>query len=158
MRKILITIDGSPNALKAVDYMSKTLCSCKEFQITLFHVLPSIPAGFWDDGHILSEKEKKERHDVVEIWMSNQAAKLEPVFKEAKQILLDSGVKEEAIILKSISHSTDTADSIIEEAGTGGYDLLVISRSGHSNVKHRMGSVTERVVRLGAGITITTVE
>lgn len=158
MRKILIAIDGSPNALKAVGYMSKTLCSCKEFRITLFHVLPNIPAGFWDDGHILTEKEKKERHDVVEKWMSNHASKLEPVFNEAKQILLNAGVKDEAIILKSMSHSTDTADSIVEEARTGGYELLVMSRSGHSNVKHRMGTVTEKVVRLGAGITISMVE
>jgi len=45
MRKVLVAIDGSDNALKAVDYVSQQFCG-EDVRIMLFHVLPFIPTEF----------------------------------------------------------------------------------------------------------------
>ncbi|HMK74581.1 MAG TPA: universal stress protein [Thermodesulfobacteriota bacterium] len=54
MRKILIVIDGSEGALKAVDYAGKQFTGMGDLQITLYHVSPGVPPELWDDGHILN--------------------------------------------------------------------------------------------------------
>jgi nucleotide-binding universal stress UspA family protein len=157
MEKILIAIDGSDYALKAVDYVSKHF-SGKDLQIMLFHVLPYVPAEFWDDGHILTEQERKTRKDVVDKWLSNQTLKLQPIFSAASKILTGSGIQKDIISTKWISDSTDVAGSILEEARRGGYDTLVVGRFGHGSNKNRLGTVTEKLVRQGAGITLCIVE
>ncbi len=157
MRKLLIAIDGSDYALKAVDYVSKQFCG-EDVQTTLFHVLPFLPTEFWDDGHILTEEEKKARKVVIDKWLSNKRLQLDPIFSAAKKVLTDSGIKEERISTKWISDSTDIADSILEEARTGDYRTLVVGRCGHSDVKNRLGTVTERLIKQGAGIALCIVE
>ena len=157
MRKVLLAIDGSDNALKAVDYVSQQFCS-EDVRIILFHVLPFVPAEFWDDGHILTAEEKKARKDVVDKWLSNQRSKLDPIFSAAKNVLTAMGINEDRISTKWISDATDIATSIIEEARTGDYQTLVIGRYGHRNTKNRMGTVTEKLIRLGAGTTLCIVE
>jgi len=157
MKKILIAIDGSAYALQAVDYVSKHFGG-EDLQIMLFHVLPYVPAEFWDDGHILTEEERKTRKDVVDKWLSNQTLKLEPIFDAASKILIGSGIQEDRISAKWISDSTDVAGSILEEALSGGYDTLVVGRCGYGSNKDRLGAVTEKLVRQGSGITLCIVE
>ena len=63
MKKILVAIDESEYALKAVDFAAMLLGGLGDVQITLFHVLPDFPPMFWDDGHILDEKERAYRNE-----------------------------------------------------------------------------------------------
>ena len=158
MRTILIAIDGSEYALRAVNYISKQFCGCDDVRITLFHVLPYIPVEFWDDGHILTEEERKARKSIVDKWLSNQTLKLDPIFGEAKTFLVNAGFREDQITTKWIPDSTDAAKSIAEEVVTGGYQTLVMGRRGHSHPKQPLGSITERDVRQGAGTTVCIVE
>jgi nucleotide-binding universal stress UspA family protein len=157
MRKVLVAIDGSDNALKAVDYVSQQFCG-EDVRIMLFHVLPFIPTEFWDDGHILTQEEKNARRGVVDKWLTNQRSKLDPIFSAAKKLLTARGINEDRISTKWISDATDIAASILEEAGTGDYQTLVIGRCGHCNIKNRMGSVTEKLIRQGAGTALCIVE
>lgn len=159
MRKILVAIDGSPCALRAVDYTARQFSGLVDVQIMLFHVLPYVPAVFWDDGHILSGKEKEVREKIVERWLSAQAARLEPLFREAVELLLKRGIPEQQITARSVSDSSDTASSILEEARTGGYQTVVMGRCGHSQTERRLtGSVTAKVLAHGAGAAVCVVE
>lgn len=72
MKKILIAIDNSAGSLKALDYVGRQFSRRKDVQITLYHVLLGEPPEFWDDGHILTEEEKKARKDVIEKWSANK--------------------------------------------------------------------------------------
>ena len=157
MKKVLIAIDGSDCALKAVDYVSRQFCG-EDVRIILFHVLPFVPTEFWDDGHILTAEEKKIRQGVVDKWLSNQRLKLDPIFSAAMKVLTSSGIKEDSISTKWVSDSDDAAASIIEEARSGDYETLVIGRCGHRDLKNRMGNVTEKLIRQGAGTTLCIVE
>jgi len=159
VNKMLIGIDGSDCAKGAVEYVGRQFAANRDLRISLLHVLPYPPAPFWDDGHILSEAEKALRNQVIEKWLANQRAKLEPLFKEAAEILISQGIKPEQIEKKSISDSTDIAESILEETRDGGYQTLVLGRCGLSASKRfLMGSVTTKIINHGAGIAICVVE
>ncbi len=159
MNKMLIAIDGSECSKGAVEYVGRQFSANRDLRISLLHVLPYPPAPFWDDGHILSEVEKVSRNQVIEKWLSNQRAKLDPLFKEAVEILISLGIKPEQIEKKSISDSTDVAESILEEARDGGYQTLVLGRCGLSASKRfLMGSVTTKIINHGAGLAICVVE
>ena len=72
MKKMLIAIDESPNALKAVEYAAQQFGVNRDIEIGLVHVLPNLPAIFWDEGHILSDGEKQDRKKVVDKWVADQ--------------------------------------------------------------------------------------
>jgi nucleotide-binding universal stress UspA family protein len=159
MNKILIAIDGSRCSRRAVEYIGRQFSGNGEIRITLLHVLPYPPAPFWDDGHVLSDAEKSARNYVIEKWLINQRAKLEPLFQEMAEVLLGKGIGPEQIEKKSISDSTDVAESILEEVRDGGYQTLVLGRCGLSASKRfLMGSVTTKIVNHGSGIAICIVE
>jgi len=99
------------------------------FEIELVHVLPNLPAMFWDEGHILSKDEKHDREKVVDKWIADRKAKMAPAFKKAIDTLTSKGFKPAQIATKSISDSTDVAESILEEAKDGGYQTIVMGRA-----------------------------
>jgi len=160
MKKILVAIDESENALKALDFAATLLEGSGDVQITLFHVLPDFPPMFWDDGHILDEQERAARNQVIEKWKENQQLKLGPIFKEALDLLEKRGVKKDRVDTKSQVESLDVvADCILEEARTGGYQMLVIGRHGYSKTRRLiMGSVTSMVITNGSGLAVCVVE
>ncbi len=159
MRKLLIAFDGSDCGLSAVDYVGMQFSGLSDITITIFHVLPNIPPNLWDDGHILSHGEREERKRVVEKWLENQRLRMEPLFAKAKQTLIDRGIKSDQIATKTKSDVADVADSILEEARTGGYTTLVVGRCGLTH-KERFftGSTTTAIINRGAGLAICIVE
>ena len=159
MKKMLIAIDDSKNAMKAVEYAGQQFSGIGDLQITLVHVLPNLPAIFWDEGHILSEQEKAERKKVVDKWLADRKSKMEPMFRMAIEVLIGTGIKAQHIQTKSISDSTDVALSILEEARDGGYHTIIVGRRGAAEGKHTLiGSVASRIINQGSGIAVTVVE
>lgn len=159
MKKIVIAIDGSKCAAKAVDYAGRMFSGIDDLKITLLHVLPYLATSLWDDGHILTEEERQARQEVVNVWIKNQQAKTDPIFRAAVEGLTSSGIKPGQIETKTISDSADVAESILEEARDGGYDALVVGRCGLTAAKRvLMGSVTTEIINRGAGTTICVVE
>ncbi len=159
MKKMLIAIDDSKNAMKAVEYAGQQFSGIGDLQITLLHVLPNLPAIFWDEGHILSEQEKADRKKVVDKWLADRKAKMEPIFRMAIEALIETGIKAQQIQMKSISDSTDVAQSVLEEARDGGYQTIIVGRRGAAGGKHTLiGSVTSRIINQGSEMAVTVVE
>jgi len=159
MKKLLIAIDDSPNSSKAVEYVAQQFSGTGELEIGLVHVLPNLPAIFWDEGHILSAEEKQDRKKVVDKWLTDRKVRMEPVFKKAVYALTSKGINPRQITTKSLSDSTDIAESILEEAKDGGYQTIVLARRSISSGKHMlMGSVTSKIVTFGSGVAVTIVE
>lgn len=59
MKKMLIAIDDSQSAMKAVEYAGQQFSGIGDLQIVLFHVLPNLPAIFWDEG--ISSQNRRRR-------------------------------------------------------------------------------------------------
>ncbi len=157
MNKILIALDDSKNAMKSVEYAADQFGRTSDTQVSLVHVLPNLPAIFWDEGHILSEDEKRERQKVVDKWLISQKAKMEPLFNKATGLLTAKGFLPSNIQTKFLSDSTDTADSILEEARDGSYRTIVLGRSHHSP-KYVLGTVAGKIASHGSGMVVTIVE
>jgi len=159
MKTMLIAIDDSKNAMKAVEYVAAQCKGAQDLQIGLVHVLPNLPAIFWDEGHILSDNEKSERKRVVDKWLEDRRTKMDPVFRKATDILKEAGITADQIRTKSISDSTDVADSLLEEARNEGYQTIVVGRRGLSEGKRLLvGSVTSKIITQGSGLAVTIVE
>ncbi|HYA88562.1 MAG TPA: universal stress protein [Nitrospirota bacterium] len=155
MKKMLIAINDSASAMKAVEYAAEQFAA-DSIQIGLVHVLPNLPAIFWDEGHILSDDEKRDRKKVVDKWLDVQRGKIEPLLKKAVEVLNSRGIPSSRILTKFVSDSTDVADSIIEEARDGGYETIVVGRFQHSP-KNALGTVSQRIATLASGLTVTIV-
>ena len=155
MKKILVAIDGSEGALKAVDYVGRQFAGTADMQITLFNVSPGIPPELWDDGHILSEEEKADRKKVLDKWLNNQRLQLESVFQPAVETLTKRGIEAKQTKTKSASDTVrNTPECILAEAKTGGYLTLVIGRCGLHRTAHTLlGSTVNRILNDGAEIT-----
>ncbi len=159
MKKMLIAIDDSKGAAKAVEYVGKQYSGVSDLTITLVHVLPNLPAIFWDEGHILSDQEKKDRQKVVDNWLEKQKQKIDPVLQAAADALTAKGIKTGQITTQFISDSIDAAESILETARDGGYQTIIVGRRGITEGRHLMlGSVTSKLINLGAGVAICVVE
>jgi len=159
MKKMLIAIDDSPNASRAVEYVAHQFAGVADLEIEIVHVLPNLPAIFWDEGHILSDEEKQDRKKVVDKWLADRKARMGPVFEKAIDALTAKGISPRQITTKSLSDSTDVAESILEEAKDGGYQTIVVARRGIVTGNHLlMGSVTSKIMTRGSGVAVTIVE
>jgi nucleotide-binding universal stress UspA family protein len=159
MRKVLVAIDDSPSAMKAVEYVAQQFAGIKDLEVGLVYVLPNLPAIFWDEGHILSEEEKKERRKVVDTWLGGRKAMMEPVFQKSVRTLVEKGMPAGQIKTKFISDSTDAAESLLEEAKDSGYQTIVLGRRNNSEGKlFLMGTVANKIVMQGSSVAVTIVE
>jgi len=130
--KVLVTLDTSEEAMRAVDYVGAML-EGTDWQITLFHVI----RGFED-----WLAELKEDYE--------QAAKaISTVFEEASARLEKVGLKRDRIFTKIVSGMTSRAEAIFLEAKNGGYGTIVVGRTGLSRVEEFfMGRVSSKVMQL----------
>ena len=159
MRKILVAIDGSKHSSRVIEYCGKQFSGMSDLSLTLFHVLPNLPARFWEEGHILTGGEMTARRVVADKWLINEKLATEPMFQSAIEILTRAGIDRERIETKTIYDSTNEVASILEETRDGGYLTLVLGRYGLSWIdEHVLGSTTGKIIHRGAGLAICVVE
>jgi len=119
--KILVAIDGSEGALKAVDYVGRQFAGTADMQITLFNVSPGVPPELWDDGHILSEEENADRRRYLISGSTIRDLSFNP-FSSLPSRRLQKRDRTKQIETKSASETVkNTPECILAEAKTGGY-------------------------------------
>ncbi|MFC1820530.1 universal stress protein [Thermodesulfobacteriota bacterium] len=153
-RKILVAIDDSENAMRAVDYISKVFT--KDHEITLFSVLldtaticdmnsPELIPYFTSQQTIFCSLEDKKK-ELVDLAL-----------EKAKELLMGSGFDETLITTKVEIKKRGVARDIIDEANQG-YDTLVIGRRGISGLKEFfLGSVSHKVLNTVKDLSIVLV-
>ncbi len=158
MAKILIALDSSEGAWRAVEYVGKTFGKAPEVQVTLLHVLSGLPPAFWDDGHVLQEKEREARQRLVASWQKEQEKNWQDLVGKAEQLLVKAGVAKGAVSSKFKPKYYDVSDDILDEAKTGGFDTIAMGRRGLGKAKSLLlGSVTRKVVDNAKGIAVAIV-
>lgn len=157
--KILIALDSSEGAWRAVEYVAEAFGQTPGVQITLLHVLSGLPPAFWDDGHILAEKEKESRQRLVAGWQQEQEKKWQGLVKKAHDRLTKAGVAKDAVVNKFKPKYYDVAEDILNEAETGSFDTIVMGRRGLGMAKALLlGSVTNKVVQNAKSCAVNIVE
>lgn len=156
--KVLIALDSSPGAWGAVEYAAEAFSQTPGVQVMLLHVLSGLPPAFWDDGHILEEKEKASRQGLVASWQKEQEKKWQDLEKKAHNRLIKAGVAKDAVVNKFKPKYYDVAEDILNEAETGRFNTIVMGRRGLGKAKALiLGSVTNKVVQNAKGRAVTIV-
>jgi nucleotide-binding universal stress UspA family protein len=158
MAKLLIALDSSAGAWRAVEYVAKAFGRTPGVEVTLLNILSGLPPSFWDDGHVLKDKEQEARKQLVAGWQQDQEKKWQDLVNQAHQHLAAAGLAQGAVANKFKPKYYDVADDIIDEAQTGGYDTIVMGRRGLGMAKSLLlGSVTRKVVDGAKGCAVTIV-
>ena len=123
---VLLAVDGSENAARAVDYVGKLLGG-SDYAARFIHVIRS------DNPEYVSERKME----------------MNGVFDEAKSVLMESGFDPDRITTKIITGARSRAAAVVQEAKQEGYGTIVVGRRGLSRVKDfLMGRVSNKLIHL----------
>jgi nucleotide-binding universal stress UspA family protein len=139
-REILVAMDGSPGAMKAVDYVADLFGGSNK-EVILFHAMRHLGFPFMMTGDA-SRMKKIEKM----FWSEDQEV-MEQVFKDAKARLFKAGFKAAQVRTKIIKGVTSRAVSLTGKAITNVYGTLVVGRTGVSQVdEFNIGRVCNKVI------------
>jgi nucleotide-binding universal stress UspA family protein len=143
--RVLIAIDNSENALRAVDHAGFML-SGTDNPVTLFHTMRHL-------RRFVPQEVLDEAPELEELWKTKAGQEIEPFMKKAKEVLLQAGLNESQINTKVVDGSRSPASDILDEARSNGYGTIVMGRRGITGVKEFfMGSVSSKVLRSSTGM------
>ncbi|MBW1835417.1 MAG: universal stress protein [Deltaproteobacteria bacterium] len=139
-KKVLIGVDSSENALRAVEHAGFML-SGTDCQVTIFHTIRSI-------GRFIPLEVLNEVPEIEELWRNKAGQEITSYIEASKAILLEAGLAEDQISISVVDGSRSAANDIFDEANAGDYGTIVIGRRGISMIKEFfMGSVSSKVLR-----------
>jgi nucleotide-binding universal stress UspA family protein len=157
--KVLIALDSSAGAWRAVEYVAEAFGRTLGVNVTLLHILSGLPPAFWDDGHILGDREKASRQRLVDSWQMNQEKKWQDLVKKANDLLTRAGIPPDMVVNRFKPKYYDVAEDILNEAKAGAFDSIVMGRRGLGMAKSvLLGSVTQKVVQNARGCAVTIVK
>jgi nucleotide-binding universal stress UspA family protein len=154
-KKILVALDDSENALRAVEFVSRTFTP--DHEITLFSVLQDMTALYEHYSPELTPYFLTQRDAFTSIDDKKKDL-IEEAAEKAKDLLLKAGFEEKNIILKIEQQKKGIARDIIDEASSG-YDAIVMGRRGLSSFTgFILGSVSQKVLHSAKNISIVVVD
>lgn len=160
--KILVAVDDSTHAARALRYVGTLLRDARDVQVTLFHVLKPVPRGLLEHGGAEDpEAENRLAHDLRKeqaCWTLSESLMKYPILTDALEVLGRSGFPLDRVTLK-FGYKDDIARNILEEARNGGYGTIVVTRHGSNGLKRFFsGGITDRLLRNATGFTLWVVE
>jgi nucleotide-binding universal stress UspA family protein len=139
-KRVLIAVDSSENALRAVDHAGFML-SGTDCPVTIFHTMRNL-------RRFVPQEVLDEAPELEELWKTKAGQEIEPFMKKAEEMLVKAGISESQISKKIVDGSRSAANDILEEARKNGYGTIVMGRRGISGVQEFfMGSVSSKVLQ-----------
>ncbi len=150
-KKVLVCVDSSENALRAVDHAGFML-SGTDCLATLFHTVKHL-------RHFVPMEVLEGAEELQQFWKSKAGEQISPYMEKAREMLLNAGLTEEQIVTKVTDGSRSVADDILKEARDNEYGTIVLGRHGRSMMQGFIfGSVTNKVLHQSAGLAIWIVQ
>ena len=157
--KVLIALDSSEGAWRAVEYVADAFGGTPGVQVTMLHILSGLPPAFWDDGHVLNDQERESRQRLVGNWQKDQEKQWQGLVNKAYNLLTDAGIAKGAVANKFKPKYFDVAEDILQEAEEGKFDTIVMGRRGLGMARSvLLGSVTQKVVQTAKNCAVTIVK
>jgi nucleotide-binding universal stress UspA family protein len=153
--KVLACLDGSEGSMLSLSHLAGVLDTSKSLEITLFHAVHAFQ-GFRKFMHeVFSSQGDKAAIERMHSELDKAAALMEPSFDKARATLISRGVNPALINQKVARGASNPAHAIIEEAEDGGYDTILVGRTGLSKVEGSiMGRVSNRVSHMAKDKTV----
>lgn len=137
-QKVMLAVDGSESALKAVDHAAFMLTGNTEVKITLIHVTPKLrdycTIEFDENGEMIE--------DVI---TSGDKKCVDSFYTHAQKKFVDAGLNESQIEIKEVESKLSIGKTIVESAQKEGCGTLVVGRRG-ANDSFFMGKVSRYIL------------
>jgi len=144
--KILLGLDASKEAMRAVDYTGAMLGG-KNVAVTLMHIVRGRNI-FKHEANLFSAAEQEE-------LLHEGQKNIEPVFDEARQRLINEGLEADKIDTWTITDFSSRAEALVQKARGKDYGTIVVGRKGLSNIaEFSMGRVCRKVIQMSTGIAV----
>jgi nucleotide-binding universal stress UspA family protein len=147
-RNILIAVDESDNARRAVSYVADLLGGVAGFRVTLLHVVPAPEEDYFP------QNEEKER------WLANYRGRIEKVLAEYRHLLTDAGFPDDHVEVRSpMRYCPSMSECILLESPETQYGTIVIGRQGLSRKEEFLfGSISSKIVHHARNCAVWIVE
>jgi nucleotide-binding universal stress UspA family protein len=129
--KILVGLDSSDGAMRAVDYLSTMVSAYVE--VTLYHAVRAL------DEEIFRKAEES----------------MKSVFEEATSRLENAGFRRNQITTRAATGVLSRAGALVQYGLKGGYGTIVLGRRGLSEVEEfSMGRVSNKVIHMAKALAV----
>ena len=147
-KNILIAVDESENARRAVSYVGQFLAVIKGFKVLILHVIRQPEEDYFATS---SEKDQ---------WLDQYKLKVDAMLKDYRQILIRAGFAPEDVSVRStLRYCPSLAECILAERDQTGYSTIVVGRQGLSRSEEFLfGSVSSKIVNHARDCTVWVVE
>ncbi len=147
-RNILIAVDESENARRAVTYVGKLLGGIKGFKVTVLHVI-SAP----EDDYFPTDNDKEK-------WYNEYSIQVDKMLNTYRAILIDEGFSPDDVLARSTTrYCPSMAECILAETDNTEYSSLVVGRKGVTYKEEFLfGSVSGKIVRTAKNCTVWVVQ
>jgi nucleotide-binding universal stress UspA family protein len=147
-KNILIAVDESENARRAVLYVAQLLEGAEGFRVTILHVINEPEEDYFPTA---DEKEK---------WLSQYKKKVDKMLEDYRQILIQRGFDPGVVSVRStLRYCPSMAQCILEERDETEYSTVVVGRQGLSRSEEFLfGSVSSKIVNYARNCTVWVVE
>ncbi len=140
-KRILVTVDGSDQALEAVRYISQ-IVPADQTDIVLFNVGTGFPEVFWDMNNNPLYQSKKTG---VMGWLAENQLVMGEFKEKALKVLTSAGFSRDAVSVKTQASKIGVLKDIIQESYQG-YSAIVVGRTGVSRLKYLIfGSMAQKL-------------
>ena len=148
IKNILIAVDESENARRAVSYVAQLLGGIEGFRVTILHVIPVPEEDFFPT---FTDKEK---------WLSQHRGEVDAMLEGYRQILIRAGFHPSDVSVRSpIRYCPSMAECILAERDETEYDTIVVGRHGLSRSEEFIfGSISSKIVNHARNCTVWVVE
>lgn len=158
--KILVAVDRSENALKAVQHAAGILP--KDARVTLYHVFfEPLPKEVGREDSLLQQHYIPIKERVIEMkeWLEQERVLVKHAMDKAKSMLVEGGIAPDNIALRIEGKKESVARDILREVERGRYDTVIVGRRGLSGAKGFLsGSVSNKIVHHAKSCAVWVVE
>jgi len=147
-KNILIAVDESDNARRAVSYVGQLLGGLPGFKVTILHVVPEPEEDYFSTS---TQKEK---------WLTQYMLRMDALLEDYRQLLIKNGFDPKDVAVHStLRYCPSMAACILSERDETEYSTIVIGRQGLSrNEEFLFGSISSKVVNHARNCTVWVVE
>ena len=139
-KNFLVSVDGSPNSLMAIDHLAHIFNKREDIRICLFHCSSLFGKKRSCEPELFYHKWDKE-------WCDAHLSGTDCLFNGPRQLLLEAGIPEQQIqILREVS-DLEEAHGIIREANKQDCGTIVMGRRGAGMAKGLFGGVSDRAIK-----------
>lgn len=153
-KKILVAVDDSENAERAVDFLADNFV--QDLKITLLSVCPDTATICEMDSPGLIPYFKSRQSDFC-VLEDEKKKLVREALDGARKQLVKKGFSADNIDVMLVTKKEGIARDIVSE-GSKGYDLIIMGRRGLSGIKEFfLGSITQKVINMAKDISVLVV-